>query len=210
MSAIPTSDMPGHKKLHDRVYACLDRCQESQAVEFKESADWSALKWHVICTTMAMYNLRDGGVIIVGAAERGDTWDLSGIEEHHLATYDIDDIIDSINKYASPPMEIEVVLVRYSNEKAFLSIQVNEFEHTPCICKKNSPNEVKQFNRGDIFIRPPGKPRTKRVEEASELHDLLELAAEKRARRMIEVAHRIGFVPSKPVSQRFDDELQGL
>ena len=210
MSAIPTSDMPGHRKLHDRVYASLDRCQESQAVEFKGSADWQSLKWHVICTTMAMCNLRDGGVIIVGASERGDTWDLSGIETNHLGTYDIDDIIDSINKYASPPIDIEIVLVRYSNQKTFLSIQVPEFEQTPCICKKNSPDDVKLFNRGDILIRPPGKPQTKKVEEAGELHDLLELAAEKRARRMIEAAHRIGFVPSKPASRRFDDELKGL
>ena len=48
MGAIPTSDMPGHKRLHERVVTALDRCQESQAVDFKESATWDQLKWRII------------------------------------------------------------------------------------------------------------------------------------------------------------------
>jgi len=62
MGAIPTSDMLGHKKLHDRVYNALDRCQESKSVDFKESASWGKLKWKIIRTIIAMGNLRDGGI----------------------------------------------------------------------------------------------------------------------------------------------------
>ena len=40
MVAMPTSDMPGHKRLHERVSFALDRCQEMSAVDFKESASW--------------------------------------------------------------------------------------------------------------------------------------------------------------------------
>src|ERR1051325_11611659 len=43
--AIPTSDMPGHRALHDRVVAALDTCVESQSVDFKESATWEALQF---------------------------------------------------------------------------------------------------------------------------------------------------------------------
>lgn len=43
MGAIPTSDMPGHKKLHDRVNNALDRCRESKGVDFKKSATWDDL-----------------------------------------------------------------------------------------------------------------------------------------------------------------------
>ena len=110
MGAIPTSDMPGHKKLHDRVKNALDRCQESKSVDFKESAPWDELKWQLIRTIIAMGNLRDGGIIVIGASERGDTWDLTGIEDTHLSTYDVDDIIDAVTKYASPPIKIEIVL----------------------------------------------------------------------------------------------------
>jgi hypothetical protein len=42
------------------------------------------------------------------------------------------------------------------------------------------------------------------------MQSLLELAAEKRARRILEVAHRIGLKASETSSQKFEDELGGL
>ena len=210
MGAIPTSDMPGHHQLHDRVWSALDRCQELQAVDFKESSDWDSLKWRIIRTVMAMGNLRDGGIIVIGVSQRGDSWDLAGIKEHHLSTYDVDGLVDAINKYASPPMEIDVVRVKYRNDKEFLAVQAKEFEYTPYVCKKNGPESIGLLFEGEVYIRLPGKPQTKKVTNAQEMHDLLELAAEKRARRIIETSHRIGFVPSASVSQHFDEELSGL
>lgn len=73
-----------------------------------------------------MGNLRDGGIIVIGASEYGDTWELTGIEDTHLSTYDVDDIIDAVTKYASPPIKIEIVLVNYRNGKNFLAFQVHE------------------------------------------------------------------------------------
>jgi hypothetical protein len=102
MGAIPTSDMPGHKRLHDRVLSALDRCQEGQAIDFKESAPWESLKWRIVVTALGMGNLRDGGVIVIGASEREQTWELTGINAEHLETYEIDVVIDTVNKYASP------------------------------------------------------------------------------------------------------------
>jgi len=78
MGAIPTSDMPGHKRLHDRVLSALDRCQEGQAIDFKESAPWESLKWRIVVTALGMGNLRDGGVIVIGASEREQIWELTG------------------------------------------------------------------------------------------------------------------------------------
>lgn len=202
--------MAGHRRLHERVVAALERCQESQAVDFKESSEWDAVKHRVIRTVMAMSNLRDGGVIIVGVSERGTTWDLSGIATEHLATYDADDIIDAINKFASPPLEVEVVLVTYAGGVHFLAIQVAEFDESPCVCKRTSVGNAKPFAPGDVYVRPPGKAQTKRVSGAQEMADLLELAAEKRARRMIETGHRIGMAPAIGGAGPFDEELGGL
>src|SRR4029077_1937830 len=100
--AIPTSDMPGHQAIHDRVVAALDTCVESQSIDFKESAAWSTLQYKVVRTALAMANLRDGGALVIGASEAGDRWDLTGISDEHLATYDVDDVIDAIHKFASP------------------------------------------------------------------------------------------------------------
>ena len=77
--AIPTSDKPGHRALHERVLAALDTCVESQRVDFKESAPWDALRYKIIRTAMAMANLRDGRLLVIGVGERGPEWDLTGI-----------------------------------------------------------------------------------------------------------------------------------
>jgi predicted HTH transcriptional regulator len=210
MSAIPTSDMPGHKKLHERVYNALDRCQESKSVDFKESAPWEKLKWQIIRTSLAMGNLRDGGIIIIGASERNDTWDLTGISDGHMSTFDVDEIIDVINKFASPPINVEVVIVTYRNGNKFLAIQAHEFTDNPFVCKKNGPDQYRHLRAGDVFIRPEGKPRTTRIMCAEDMQDLMELAAEKKARRILEVAHRIGLKTTDSLLKNFDDELEGL
>lgn len=210
MGAIPTSDMPGHAKLHQRVCNALDRCQESTNVDFKASAPWDDLKFTLIRTVMAMANLRDGGVIVIGASESGDAWDLTGIQPEHLATYDVDDIIDGVNKYASPPVQLAIVIVTYQNEKRFLALQVHEFVDTPVVCKRNASDGNKKLVAGEVYVRPLGVPKTTKVLSADDMHELLELAAEKRARRLLEVAHRVGFRPPEAATQRFDEELGDL
>ncbi|HET7676018.1 MAG TPA: ATP-binding protein [Gammaproteobacteria bacterium] len=203
--------MPGHARLHDRVCHSLDRCQERQSVDFKESAAWEALKWHITRTSMAMANLRDGGIIIIGVSERGESWELTGISDVHLSTYDFDGISDFIAKYTSVPLELDVVVV-HRNSTTYLAIQISEFAHLPCICKRNSSNEARAFSKGDILIRPPGKPQTKKAEDANEIRELIELAAEKRARAIIEAAGRIGLAGDNAVTTdtHLNAELGGI
>ena len=207
MGALPTSDMPGHKRLHDRVTVALDTCQEYQDVDFKESQPWAELQWRIIKTSLAMANLRDGGIIVIGANERGQTWQLSGITEDDLATFDVDAVVDKINAFASPHIALDVVLVSYRDTGQFLGIQVHEFSDRPVVCRKNGHCGLVE---GAVYVRPPGKAQTTRVMNASQMEDLLELAAEKRARRILEVAGRVGLVPSEPADQSFDQELEGL
>jgi hypothetical protein len=201
--------MPGHKRLHDRVLSALDRCQEGQAIDFKESAPWESLRGRIAVTALGMGNLRDGGVIVIGASEREQTWDLTGVTSEHLETYEVDVIIDTVNKYASPHIELDIALVKYTNGRDFLAIQVREFFDTPVVCKRNGPTGVGPV-QGCVYVRPPGVARTTRVVDAAQMHDLLELAAEKRARRMLEVSRRIGMVAKASASEGFDEELGGL
>ena len=91
-----------------------------------------------------------------------------------------------------------------------MAIQIHEFTDSPFVCKKNGPDNIKNIRAGDVFVRPLGKPRTTRVISAEEMQDLLELAAEKRARRILEVAHRIGLKVTDTSSKKFEDELEGL
>lgn len=210
MSAIPTSDMPGHKKLHERVTNALDICQESKSIEFKQSVHWDDIQYNLTRTIMAMGNLRDGGIIVIGVSQNGDAWDLTGIEEKHLSSYDPDIIIDTVAKYASPPIQMDIILVKYRNDKAFLAIQVTEFDEVPFVCKKNGPDNEKSLRDGDFYIRPNGKPRTTKVTSAADMQDLLDLAAEKKARKFLETAYRIGLKPTETDKERYEEELDGL
>jgi predicted HTH transcriptional regulator len=209
MGAIPSSDLPGHKQIRERVVSALQRCQESQDIDFKESVRWPDIQWKVTKSALGMGNLRDGGIIIVGVSQRNGKWTVSGITNSHLQTYDPDVMVDQITKYVSPNVDLDIVTVEY-DEKIFVAIRVREFTETPLVCKKSGP-AGSDLLEGAIYIRPlAGRPRTTRIKNAGDLHDLLELAAEKRARRMLETSRRIGIVTPTPISDPFDDELGDL
>lgn len=209
MAPIPHSNLSGHKRLHDRAKGALDLCQESQGVEFKESGTWDALKFKLIRTSMAMANLRDGGIIVIGVSQRGSSWDLTGIAPLDLKSYDPDVIVAQLNSFASPFVDLDIVIVEHANQQ-FLAIQAREFIATPVVCKKNGPSGT-DIREGDIYIRSVGKPETTRITRAGDLEDLLTLAAEKRARSILEQGRRVGLVAATSSSaDRFAKELGDL
>ena len=210
MNALPTSDMPGHRDLHEIVCSALDRCVESQGVEFKQSSPWGELKWHIIKTLAAMGNLRDGGIVILGASESAGTWSLTGVSPDHLQTYDVDVIADSVARFVSPPPAIEAVLVTHGAPRPFLALRVREFDFPPYVCTRDCPEQSPSFFAGDVFTRPLGKPQTKKVTSASEMQTLLELAAEKRVRRFLQTAHEVGLSAKNSAEELFVAELEGL
>lgn len=213
MGAIPSSDLPGHKLLHERVVAALDLCQESQAIDFKESAPWENLAARIIKTCIGMGNLRDGGIVVIGVSERGDSWDLNGIQDEHRGTYDVDNIVDAVNKYSSPSITLDIVLVQHRDGKQYLAIRAREFSETPFVCKKDGPAKAGgglHFYAGDFLIRPPGKAQTRKIMSAEEMDDLLELAAEKTARRMLSFGKKVGLVPKLSDADQFQKERDGL
>jgi predicted HTH transcriptional regulator len=209
MAPIPSAHLSGFKPLLERAVGALQRCEETQSIEFKRSSDWDSLKPHLIQTVLGMANLRDGGIILIGVEQNDSGWVLSGISAAHLASFDVDVATDQVNVYASPHAKITIVSFREEG-RTFLAIEVHEFSDTPVVCKKNGPTGS-GLMEGAVYIRPPGvRPQTTRVMRADQMHDLLELAAEKRTRRFLEVARRVGMAPEESHMQRFDEELQGL
>ncbi len=209
--AFPTTDMSGYSDIRGRITLALSRCQEESWLDFKESQPWEELRWRLLKTIMGMANLRDGGLILVGVAERGNTWELTGIEPAHLSSYDYDDIIDQLGKYASPQVIVDIVLHNHEAGKCYLAIHVRQFNDSPVVCRNNSPVDVKPKNRlaaADVYVRPKtGKPQTVKVTDAAQLHELLDLAAEFRARRILEVGRRVGLAPADTSASSYDAEL---
>ena len=208
MSPIPDSDQPGFTRLHERASAALDRLQEARDIDFKESASWNALKWTITRTVLAMANLRDGGLIVIGVSERGTAWNPKGMQQAHISTFDPDQMNDVFNSHASPHVETDVVAL-HRDGKQFLCIYVHEFTDTPVVCQRGGPPASK-LEPGGFYVRPHGKPQTTRISDALQMRDLLELAAEKRAQRLLTVSRRIGLVPSPSDHDPYERELGGL
>jgi len=165
---------------------------EARDVDYAESQPFDVLKWKIIEGAMAMANLRDGGFLIVGVSQRSVHPELQGISDEDLRTFDPDDVIEAINKYAKPPVEAAVYTIE-EGAKKFLVIDIAPFDRTPVMCSKTAPGDSgRKFKSGNIFARSPERVSTTRVAEYSLMAEIIEIAAEKRAADIISTAQRIG------------------
>lgn len=210
MGAIPNTDLQGYETLRKRINAAFGLLHESRAVDFKQSIAWEEYKVKFVKTIIAMSNLRDGGLIIIGVSEENNSWLLKGITEQDLATYDPDNMIDFVNKYASPIAHFDIVL-HEKDGKRFLIISVHEFESEPVVCKRSYNQDLID---GIIYIRPLGKPQSRAIQNAEELRELLDNAVEKKMRRFVGQIERIYGTMPQTSQQRdqheFDEELGEL
>ena len=165
---------------------------ETRDKEFAESQPFVVLKWKIVEGSMAMANLRDGGSVIVGMSQRHGHFEATGISAGDLATYDPDDVMAAVNKYAKPPVELAAYPVE-DERKTFLVIDALPFRRTPVMCSKAPPdNSGQKFKQGDIFARTIERISTTRVADIGLLEEIIEIAAEKRAAEIIATARRIG------------------
>jgi predicted HTH transcriptional regulator len=153
-----------------------------------------------------MGNLRDGGIVVIGVSQARDSWEATGITEADLQTYDVDKVTEQVNRYISPHVDLTIVVHPKENKK-FLVIYVGQFRDTPLVCKKD---HAKDLFAGTVYIRPPGKPESRKVLHANEMQELLELAADIRARQFLERAERLNLMPGATAKEKFEEEREGL
>jgi hypothetical protein len=175
----------------------LETLIEARAVEYKESAPFATLKIHIIKTAMAMANLVDGGILIVGVSGSSGSLIPTGIAAGDLATYDSDRVLLAINKYASPPVDATVAVVGYQGHD-YLVISVRGIESTPTICARGST----WGSAGSIFIRPRGFVETRTPHNGSELREVLDAAAEKLAIKMLQQQARLNSSLQGPLAEQ--------
>ena len=188
MPQLPDGGGPGFQALRDRVQTALLLDSESPSVNFKGGAAWSALKITIVKSVLAMSNLSDGGLIIIGHPQDGAI--SPGVSERDLATYDPDVMRDKIDEYASPRAIITMAQFELSGHK-YIGIKVEEFEELPVVCKKDHERELR---KGGVYIRPyTARPRSTIVTSAEEMRDVLELAIDKGITTFEARAARRGF-----------------
>jgi predicted HTH transcriptional regulator len=216
MGALASTDLEGYELLKERVEGSLKLLTEIRAVDFKDAAKWDEIKCSIPKDVLAMSNLRDGGIIIIGVSEKNERWELTGLTQEQLDTYNPDDMLDWVNRYASPPVIFDIVRHTHYKEPDnkkfdFLIIQAHEFEEKPIVCKRDYSGELR---RGAFYIRPLGKAESREVQSADEMHDLLDLAVEKRTRNLLRQIKRIGIdlavALEKTDADKYDEESEGF
>jgi predicted HTH transcriptional regulator len=210
MPAIPSSDSSGHRGLSERANFAMSRLLEDTDIEFKRSEPWDTLKLGIVKSSLAMANLSRGGIIVVGVAQEQDAWRVKGIAASDLETFDPDIVLDQVNAFASPSIRLTLVRHFISDGTELLVLEVQPFESSPIVCKKNGPDGA-GLTIGAIYIRPPGgKPESRPIRTAEELHDLLDRAAEIRSHNFLERADRLGMRAEDTDRQKFGEELGNL
>lgn len=155
--------------------------REERNLEYKQSMSWSdiATKAKVTKSAMAMANISDGGYIVFGEKKNGEVYEPEGMQKDHADSFKQDDIMEWVNGYADPYIEL-IVSFAERDSKPFIIIQVQEFAQLPVVCKKDGEG----LKRGDVFTRGRRKYETARVGSQTEMREILDLAVDKEIRRL--------------------------
>jgi predicted HTH transcriptional regulator len=185
---------------------------EERYLEYKESIDWndSEVKAKITKSILAMSNIQDGGVLVIGVKQKDGAFIPQGMSTEHLKSFDEDNIKDYVSNYADAYVEFNVKTVD-DKGKEFVVIQVREFLEVPVICKKDG---LCNLRKGAIYTRSRRKPETIEVPSQSEMREVVDLAVEKGIRKFMTRLVRVGITPSlgeEPSDDRkFEEELEGL
>ena len=186
----------------NEFYNLISDLREGRTKEFKQSTPWQETKFKckIVKSVLAFTNVRDGGYIIIGIKELDNhTFELEGMTENDLSTYDEETLSSVIAEYADPYVRIELDKASYDN-KEFLIIKIHEFDDIPVICKR--PGSL--LRRGAMYTRSYRIPESVEVPSQTEMREILEIAVEKQLRKYLTRQTRIG-IPIQP--QPSDEEL---
>jgi hypothetical protein len=181
---------------------------EIPAVECKGpgSLKDSPLQGRVIRAAIGMANRRDGGIVIVGVAQRDHVLCPDGLNDDQMATWRYEDISDAFTSYADPPISFDFHPCQWQG-KNFVILRIHEFGDVPIICKKeykddsneSIPPKVQKavLRPGMLYARSTNKPETTEVTAAEGARTILNLAIEKGIQKFIEQALAAGLSLAK-------------
>jgi len=191
--------------------------REERYLEYKRSMIWAGndtTKVKIAKAMMAMANLRNGGVIVVGMQEttRG-VWVPEIMTPQQIASFTQDDVAQWVNDYATPAIQFSIVTLPL-NGKEFIVIQVQEFDTSPVICRKQKIAGGETLEAGAIYYRSNRKIETAPISSDEDSRELIGLAVDKGISRHVSRLHRLGLIPTETPNQRdrqqYETERAGL
>ena len=185
----------------DELEQILEAGKETQNIDFKESCPWNESTF--IKDILAMANTQDGGVIVIGMEESGQSFLRKGVQPEHKTTYVVDTIKDKVGKYADPYVFIDIHFPEDSGGKMYVVLKIYPFDRVPVICKKDG-HDVKQ---GEIYHRGFNRrAQSIRVSSYFDMREMLERATVK----MMQHYQRLDLSTTKTVEDKFAQERGGL
>ena len=165
---------------------------ESRNTEFKTGNGWTSLQYKITKALLGLSNLKDGGKVIVGIKD--DTHDsnqLIGMTEEQSKTYTLDKIMEFVNEYAEPSLEIgmDVFGNNDKEKKYFVVINVLEFSNSPIICKKDGDSGT--LKRGKMYTRPSKGAETTDNFSYHDMCTLLDLAIMKHCTKQRKICKQL-------------------
>ena len=196
----------------DRELADLVRYgREARNLEYKGPLAWDDAETKATLTKsiLAMSNIRDGGSIVVGVEQRGESFRITGMSSDTQSTFTQDGVSAHVNEYADPYVAFTVRHIAVDDAN-LVAIIVEEFEELPVICRKDGLNNLQ---RGAIYTRTRRIPETAKVPTQAEMREIIEIAVEKGARKLQNRIVNAGLEvidPDQDTKRRFDQQLGDL
>jgi predicted HTH transcriptional regulator len=191
--------------------------KEERYLEYKRSMIWTGnntTKVKIAKAMMAMANLRNGGVIVVGMQEvTKGVWVPEVMTPQQIASFNHDDIAQWVNDYASPAVQFSIGPFTFNNNE-FVIIQVKEFDTYPIICRKQKASGGETLEAGAIYYRSNKKIESAPISSEEDSRELIGLAVEKGISRHVNRLHKLGLIPIESPKQldsaQYEKERNGL
>ena len=174
----------------------IETIGETRNRELKRSMNWNDehTKFKITESIMAMSNIRDGGMIIIGVEQdKNKKINPTGMSDSDYDSFNYDDVCDHVASYVDPHATFNLEK-KEADKKKFIVISVNEFDQTPIICKKAYWVDGKcVLNEGIILIRTRNsKPQSSKIMSLTDMQDVIGLATDKGLKSFVEKATQAG------------------
>lgn len=185
---------------------------ERKNIEFKGSVSWNdqATRIKLTKSILAMSNIRDGGMIIIGANQNGHTFDPAGIQEDHWKSFNYDNLAAQVAPYADPYARFSLEHVKHEG-KHFVIISVQEFDLVPVVCKKDvtlDKDTKTHLKRGKIYTRTWRMPESAEISSLEDMREIIDLGVDKGVSRFVEKASKNKLLTiMSSDNERFDKQL---
>ncbi|WP_166333003.1 AlbA family DNA-binding domain-containing protein [Sphingobacterium chungjuense] len=185
--------------IYEQLKSLIEGQTENPSLDFK--ADCSLNLRKLAKDIIAMSDVRDGGLIVMGVKERNTGFEATGVSEANLTTYNKDQMKDKLMKYADPPVDFDLHFPSDGNGKTFVVIKVHPFKEIPMICVRDWD---KDLVANTIYYRNTNQ----RVQSAaiSNAHDL-RAVIEHAAIKMFQKYRDLGLTQSSVINTRSELDL---